>query len=269
MAQAASDAPSPPSSFSTSRMPGQTRLSHPARPRTTHTRQDRRCLDRSWRCVDSTAMEAQYGEFCNVDVLKEMRTWSPYGVGREEQRPREEGGAPNGIRIRAAGLKGRCPRPLDDGGTRTRLGGVYLLRERGGFPAGSRPVRCSARARPRLVVRSAPAELSPGGAPCPARRHVGSPARLPDRRPRRAPGATRSSSCPESSPLTCPASGGRGAAGVWPPAPVVPAPRCAPSVLSAVSPDPEGSCRTSPLTSPPVRRPFVATGPSPLKRLYR
>ena len=26
-------------------------------------------------------------------------------------------GTPNGIRIRVAGLKGRCPRPLDDGGT--------------------------------------------------------------------------------------------------------------------------------------------------------
>ena len=26
--------------------------------------------------------------------------------------------APNGIRIRVCGLKGRCPRPLDDGGTR-------------------------------------------------------------------------------------------------------------------------------------------------------
>ena len=25
-------------------------------------------------------------------------------------------GAPNGIRIHVAGLKGRCPRPLDDGG---------------------------------------------------------------------------------------------------------------------------------------------------------
>src|SRR5665647_1463249 len=34
----------------------------------------------------------------------------------------EWSGAPNGIRIRAAGLKGRCPRPLDDGGTRCRPG---------------------------------------------------------------------------------------------------------------------------------------------------
>src|SRR5664280_1844674 len=37
----------------------------------------------------------------------------------------KESGAPNGIRIRAAGLKGRCPRPLDDGGTRV-AGGLYL-----------------------------------------------------------------------------------------------------------------------------------------------
>ena len=29
-------------------------------------------------------------------------------------------GTPNGIRIRVAGLKGRCPRPLDDGGTRLK-----------------------------------------------------------------------------------------------------------------------------------------------------
>ena len=32
---------------------------------------------------------------------------------REEEEPR----APNGIRTRAAALKGRCPRPLDDGGS--------------------------------------------------------------------------------------------------------------------------------------------------------
>ena len=29
-------------------------------------------------------------------------------------------GAPNGIRIRVAGLKGRCPRPLDDGGASSK-----------------------------------------------------------------------------------------------------------------------------------------------------
>jgi hypothetical protein len=30
--------------------------------------------------------------------------------------PTTGNGAPNGIRTRAAALKGRCPRPLDDGG---------------------------------------------------------------------------------------------------------------------------------------------------------
>ena len=29
-------------------------------------------------------------------------------------------GAPNGIRIHVAGLKGQCPRPLDDGGMRAK-----------------------------------------------------------------------------------------------------------------------------------------------------
>jgi hypothetical protein len=30
-------------------------------------------------------------------------------------------GAPNGIRTRAAALKGRCPRPLDDGGSKKTI----------------------------------------------------------------------------------------------------------------------------------------------------
>lgn len=57
-------------------------------------------------------------------------------------------GAPNGIRIRAAGLKGRCPRPLDDGGTRTRRG-IIPVRERGGSRRGSAPFfsSCSSCAR--------------------------------------------------------------------------------------------------------------------------
>ena len=57
------------------------------------------------------------------------------GNGAEQQIScsdrREEGvksGAPNGIRIRAAGLKGRCPRPLDDGGTRCRRGIIPCAR---------------------------------------------------------------------------------------------------------------------------------------------
>ncbi len=29
--------------------------------------------------------------------------------------PRKSGGTPNGIRTRVAAVKGRCPRPLDDG----------------------------------------------------------------------------------------------------------------------------------------------------------
>ena len=36
--------------------------------------------------------------------------------GREEQFRLPSARAPNGIRTRAAALKGRCPRPLDDGG---------------------------------------------------------------------------------------------------------------------------------------------------------
>ena len=43
---------------------------------------------------------------------------------------RAKSGAPNGIRIRAAGLKGRCPRPLDDGGTRVPPGEYTLPRSR-------------------------------------------------------------------------------------------------------------------------------------------
>ena len=45
------------------------------------------------------------------DVLR----FQPQRAGRRRGEGREEGrgGAPNGIRIRAAGLKGRCPRPLE------------------------------------------------------------------------------------------------------------------------------------------------------------
>ena len=35
--------------------------------------------------------------------------------------PSKRSGTPNGIRTRAATLKGWCPRPLDDGGLGTRL----------------------------------------------------------------------------------------------------------------------------------------------------
>src|SRR5215472_11136687 len=40
-------------------------------------------------------------------------------------------GAPNGIRTRAAALKGRCPRPLDDGGSTTLAAGTRGARRRG------------------------------------------------------------------------------------------------------------------------------------------
>jgi hypothetical protein len=54
------------------------------------------------------------------------RTWKgriPSEAGRDQQNLSEialtcgNAGAPNGIRTRAAALKGRCPRPLDDRGS--------------------------------------------------------------------------------------------------------------------------------------------------------
>ena len=55
----------------------------------------------------------------------------------------EISGAPNGIRIRAAGLKGRCPRPLDDEGARLAAGGLYLGADGAAPCSGGRPVRAS------------------------------------------------------------------------------------------------------------------------------
>ena len=46
---------------------------------------------------------------CSLDVL------------RTRCRTAKRSGTPNGIRTRAATLKGWCPRPLDDGGLGTRL----------------------------------------------------------------------------------------------------------------------------------------------------
>ena len=70
--------------------------------------------------------------------------------GTHMARGRGRSGAPNGIRIRAAGLKGRCPRPLDDGGTRCAAGGLYLRR---GGSRGIRPVPRRESARVALAPR--------------------------------------------------------------------------------------------------------------------
>gem|GEM_PF-2846855 len=39
-------------------------------------------------------------------------------------------GAPNGIRIHVAGLKGQCPRPLDDGGMLLKYSKSTICRQR-------------------------------------------------------------------------------------------------------------------------------------------
>src|SRR5207237_465765 len=46
--------------------------------------------------------------------------------------PQDPAGTPNGIRTRAAALKGRCPRPLDDGGT-SHAGATHDSRGLAGF----------------------------------------------------------------------------------------------------------------------------------------
>ena len=48
--------------------------------------------------------------------------------------PTEASSAPNGIRTRAAALKGRCPRPLDDGGS-TVIAAVPLAPAVGDCPS--------------------------------------------------------------------------------------------------------------------------------------
>jgi hypothetical protein len=53
-------------------------------------------------------------------------------------------GAPNGIRTRAAALKGRCPRPLDDGG-RTAFAAVTLGARRRGLPQHRGQLACPAK----------------------------------------------------------------------------------------------------------------------------
>lgn len=51
-------------------------------------------------------------------ALQQVR---PIHLCRSHTRP---AGTPNGIRTRVAAVKGRCPRPLDDGGLRGRRTGV-------------------------------------------------------------------------------------------------------------------------------------------------
>jgi hypothetical protein len=53
-------------------------------------------------------------------------------------------GAPNGIRTRAAALKGRCPRPLDDGG-RTAFAALTLGARRRGLPQHRGQLACPAK----------------------------------------------------------------------------------------------------------------------------
>ena len=49
--------------------------------------------------------------------------------------------APNGIRTRAAALKGRCPGPLDDEGAIASVGDSWSLRDGAGFPKPRRHAR--------------------------------------------------------------------------------------------------------------------------------
>jgi hypothetical protein len=66
-------------------------------------------------------------------------------------------GAPNGIRTRAAALKGRCPRPLDDGGL-TAFAAVTLGARRRGLPQHRGQPACPAKRS--QATRSHPATAS-------------------------------------------------------------------------------------------------------------
>jgi hypothetical protein len=70
-------------------------------------------------------------------------------------------GAPNGIRTRAAALKGRCPRPLDDGG-RTAFAAMTLGARRRGLPQHRGQPACPAkRSRTPPITPSATSRSEP------------------------------------------------------------------------------------------------------------
>ena len=87
------------------------------------------------RCAEASGMvpASSEGVLANVGKTRVGSTHGSSTIPREvalssdisrwpRVRAGERAGAPNGIRIRAAGLKGRCPRPLDDGGSRAAPG---------------------------------------------------------------------------------------------------------------------------------------------------
>jgi hypothetical protein len=59
--------------------------------------------------------------------------------------------APNGIRTRAAALKGRCPRPLDDGGS-TDIAALPVAPAVGDRPSIGDERHCRQSGRPPLIV---------------------------------------------------------------------------------------------------------------------
>ena len=110
-------------------------------------------------------------------------------AGARRQNTWKSSGAPNGIRIRAAGLKGRCPRPLDDGGTSVPPGIIPATRT--GRPPGGRPPRSLARSGPG-GLGSARAATPRSGPPCRAPRPAASRRRRPAPSPRRRAASRRS-----------------------------------------------------------------------------
>jgi hypothetical protein len=121
--------------------------------------------------------------------------------------------APNGIRTRAAALKGRCPRPLDDGGSTiaayargARRRGPPQHRGRKAVPA-KRPSGRSSPGPGRLQRRASPNGKAPGPGPVPAGRWQAPARPEPDlRHTLTARPAERTPPCraqPTQHPLTC------------------------------------------------------------------